>query len=101
MIDPGATHNFIALEVVKHLGIEVSGSESFGVVLGNGETIQGVGCCYGVEIELEDGMRVKEDFLPLVLGGFDVILGVQWLEKFGAMVTNWKTQVMKFQWQGN
>lgn len=37
-----------------------------------------------------------EEFLSLTLGNSDVILGVQWLEKLGAVTTNWKTQVMKF-----
>lgn len=39
---------------------------------------------------------VVEDFLPLTLGNSDIILGVQWLEKLGAVTTNWKTQVMTF-----
>lgn len=41
-----------------------------------------------------------EEFLPLNLGNSDVILGVQWLEKLGAVTTNWKTQIMKFQVNG-
>lgn len=98
MIDPGATHNFISLRVVEKLGIAVRGKEQFGVALGNGEAVQGAGVCKSVTLELEGGIEVCEDFLPLQLGGTDVILGVQWLEKLGAVITNWKTQVMKFQW---
>lgn len=41
MIDPGATHNFISLAVVKELGMNVAETGGFGVSLGNGEAIQG------------------------------------------------------------
>lgn len=39
-------------------------------------------------------------FLPFQLGNSDVILGVQWLEKLGTVITNWKLQTMKFQVNG-
>lgn len=37
-----------------------------------------------------------DDFLILELGNFDVILGLQWLEKLGEITTNWKIQRMRF-----
>lgn len=96
MIDPGATHNFVSLERVKDLQIPITESGSFGVSLGNGEAIKGQGMCRNVVLQLDGGVVIKEDFLPLTLGTSDVILGVQWLEKLGNVVTNWKTQVMQF-----
>lgn len=39
-------------------------------------------------------------FLPFQLGNSDVILGVQWLEKLGTVITNWKLETMKFQVNG-
>ena len=63
--------------------------------LGNGEAVQGTGECKGIHVEIQ-GLTICEDFLPLELGSSDVILGVQWLEKLGDMMTNWKQQVMRF-----
>ncbi|KAL8100957.1 hypothetical protein AgCh_033000 [Apium graveolens] len=94
MIDPGATHNFISLATVQQLGLVVTPSGPFGVSLGNGEAIKGSGVCIGVRVQLDGGMEVCEDFLPLELGSSDIILGVQWLEKLGTVLTNWKTQEM-------
>lgn len=99
MIDPGATHNFISVATVEKLGLPVTKSKEFGVSLGNGEAIRGTGECKGVRLKLEE-VEIWEDFLPLKLGNSDLILGVQWLEKLGTVVTNWKTQTMKFQIDG-
>lgn len=100
MIDPGATHNFVSLRAVEKLGIAVQGSSGFGVSLGNGEAVKGKGVCRGVRMTLEGGVVVHEDFLPLELGNSDVILGIQWLEKLGEVLTKWKTQEMTFHENG-
>lgn len=100
MIDPGVTHNFISHNTATMAGVPISNSSSFGVSLGNGEAIRGEGVCRGVRLQLDGGLEVVEDFLPLKLGSSDVILGIQWLEKLGMVLTNWKTQVMKFEIKG-
>lgn len=53
-----------------------------------------------MRLQLDGGVEVVEEFLPLKLGGSDVILGIQWLEKLGMVLTNWKTQIMKFELNG-
>ncbi|XP_063944151.1 uncharacterized protein LOC135150826 isoform X1 [Daucus carota subsp. sativus] len=75
LIDPGATHNFLSLNVVTAGGIVVTPTGSFGVSLGNGEAVRGVRLCKGVRVQLDGGLEVVEDFLPLELGSTDVILG--------------------------
>lgn len=47
------------------------------------EAIYGEGICNNVVLQLDGGVEVIKDFLPLKLGSSDVILGVQWLEKLG------------------
>lgn len=49
-----------------------------------------------VELILDDKVEIKADMLPLELGNSDIILGVQWLETLGTVVSNWKTQLMQF-----
>lgn len=100
MVDPGATHNFIALSTVEAAGVPVMGTMGFGVSLGNGEALKGEGVCKDVRVQLDGGVEVVEDFLPLKLGNSDVILGIQWLEKLGVVLTNWKTQIMTFELKG-
>ena len=52
MIDPGATHNFIALKTVERLQIPVTNTGGFGVALGTGVAVQGQGVCQGVTLQL-------------------------------------------------
>nr|ACY01928.1 hypothetical protein [Beta vulgaris] len=99
MVDPGATHNFISLDTVRRLQIPISSSRPFGVSLGTGAEAHGQGECKAVPLHLQ-GVCVMEDYLPLTLGNSDLILGVQWLEKLGTMVTNWKTQTLQYK-EGN
>lgn len=96
MVDLGATHSFISLDVVERLGITVVGTENFGVALGNNEAVHGSAECPAVTACLERSIEVCEKKLPLKLGGSDIILGVQWLEKMEAVAAYWKTQ-----WGGN
>lgn len=96
LIDPGATHNFVSLDKVAALKLPVTDSGGFGVSLGNGEAVRGNGVCENVILQLDGGVVIQEDFLPLKLGTTDIILGIQWLEKLGAVVTNWKSQIMQF-----
>ncbi|XP_056699529.1 uncharacterized protein [Spinacia oleracea] len=101
MVDSGATHNFISLRAVEKLKVPITKSAGFGVSLGNGEAVKGTGICKQVKLKLNSQIVIEEDFLPLELGNSDVILGIQWLEKLGSVVTNWKTQTMRYQLGGS
>lgn len=96
LIDCGATHNFIARELVSKLDLPMEATTSYGVMMGTGSAVRGDGVFKQVNASLGE-VEVVEDFLPLELGGQDVILGMQWLSTLGGMSVNWKTLTMKFQ----
>lgn len=52
LIDPGATHNFIATELVNHLQISVTNTEAYGVTMGTGVAVKGQGICRGVNLQV-------------------------------------------------
>ncbi|KAA0048439.1 ty3-gypsy retroelement transposase [Cucumis melo var. makuwa] len=52
-----------------------------------------------VEIQLKNWSS-KEEFLPLELGGVDVILGMQWLHSLGVTVVDWKNLTLTFTMDG-
>lgn len=99
LIDSGATHNFISTEVVAAVGMSITATTCYGVLLGTGGKVRTKGICADVKLDL-GALRVVTDFLPLELGGADVILGIKWLETLGNMKMNWRSMVMKFELGG-
>ena len=95
LIDPGATHNFVSYALVKQLEIRLDETGGYGVLLGIGVPIKGKGVCRGVQL-LMQGVKTVKDFLPLNLGGSDLILGMQWLETLRIIKFNCKTLTMRF-----
>ncbi|KAA0045702.1 ty3-gypsy retrotransposon protein [Cucumis melo var. makuwa] len=95
MIDCGATHNFISLRLVEEMQIATTETTQYGVIMGSGKAVQGKGMCTGVVVGLP-GLTVVEDFLPLELGHLDMVLGMQWLPKQGAMTVDWRNLAMTF-----
>ncbi|KAA0036455.1 Ty3/gypsy retrotransposon protein [Cucumis melo var. makuwa] len=68
-------------------------------VRGSGIAIQSKGVCKDVEIQLKN-WSVKEEILPLELGGVDVILGMQWLNSLGVTMVDWKKLTLTFSAEG-
>ncbi|XP_031737566.1 uncharacterized protein LOC116402457 [Cucumis sativus] len=95
LVDCGATHNFISDRLVKTLKIPTKDTANYGVILGSGTAIKGKGVCEKVELNLI-GWTVVENFLPLELGGVDLILGMQWLHSLGVTEKDWRNLTMSF-----
>ncbi|KAL4574682.1 hypothetical protein LXL04_021518 [Taraxacum kok-saghyz] len=96
LVDPGATHNFISVELVAALSIPVQDTTPYGVQMGTGDSEEVKGVCKGVQLQLNE-IDIMEEFLPLRLGSSDVILGMKWLETLGTTQTNRKEQTMDFE----
>lgn len=99
LIDCSATHNFISHDLVNQLHLPISPTAGYGVSMGNGLTVQGKSICKGVGLSLQN-LEVVADFLPIDLGGTDVVPGMQWLESLGTMQVNWQLLRMSFQLGG-
>ncbi|KAL4575579.1 hypothetical protein LXL04_022427 [Taraxacum kok-saghyz] len=99
LIDSGATHNFVSTTVLERLGIGIEKGRAVRVKLGNGIMIKSHGICKGLVLELPE-VQLVADFLPLELGGTDLILGIQWLRELGDMTVNWRELWMKY-WDGD
>ncbi|KAA0039461.1 Ty3/gypsy retrotransposon protein [Cucumis melo var. makuwa] len=99
LIDCGATHNFVSEKLVKKLILPIKETSHYGVILGSGAAVQGKGICEKLEVQL-NGWKIVEDFLPLELGGVDVILGMQWLYSLGVTTVDWKNLSLSFVAEG-
>lgn len=82
LIDNGVSHNFINEELVATLYLPRFPTSSYEILLGTEKSIQMTGICKSVFLTLVN-LTIINDFIPLLLGSADVILGVQWLMTLG------------------
>ncbi|KAA0045216.1 Ty3/gypsy retrotransposon protein [Cucumis melo var. makuwa] len=59
LIDCGATHNFIAEDLVTRLGLTLQETPNYGVILGSGTAVKDKGVCRSVEVQL-DGWKGRK-----------------------------------------
>jgi hypothetical protein len=79
MLDSGATHTFVADRLVKELGLRLSDNHTSMKAL-NSKAQRIVGMSYDVPIML-DQWRGKQDVLVVNLDDYDIILGLDFLQK--------------------
>ena len=99
LIDCGATHNFIAEKLVTALDIPTKGTANYRVILGSGTTVKGKGICGRLEVMVGE-WKIIDSFLPLELGGVDVVPVTQWLHSLGVAKVDWRNLVMSFLHEG-
>ena len=97
LIDSGSTYNFISEKMANLLRLPVVPTETFIVHVANGEQLECQGRYEKVPVEIQ-GVLFPLTLYSLFITGLDLVLGIQWLEKLGSVVCNWKQLTMEFQW---
>ena len=82
LVDTGSTHTFIHTEVVDRLGLPVSSRDRLSVLLANGDCVRIPSVCLAADV-LIHGEPFSIDCVALDLGGFDLVLGIQWPRTLG------------------
>lgn len=65
------------------------------MAVANGDQVTSSGICHATPISIDKEDFVL-DFLTIPLGGFDVVLGVQWLGSLGPITWNFHHRTMRF-----
>ncbi|XP_061350311.1 uncharacterized protein LOC133295488 [Gastrolobium bilobum] len=91
----GSTHNFITDRMALFLGLTLHHINPFQVQVGNGEALQCTASCLEISLNLQAHAFVV-DLLVLDLKGADVVLGIQWLETLGPIITDYAQMTMSF-----
>nr|UBX54614.1 transposon Tf2-1 polyprotein [Lupinus angustifolius] len=82
LIDCGASHNFIAPDLVNNMKLEVLDTPSYAVEVGDGHKVRCMGKCPNLLIKLQQ-MEVIQDYYLFELWGVDMVLGKDWLASLG------------------
>jgi hypothetical protein len=86
LIDPRASHSFVAYRIVNNLYV-LSSKLSVGVTVSTPlERVYILKYLYRVKTIYIGGLELMVDLMPLELYDFDLILGMDWLSKHKAQV---------------
>ncbi|CAL1391412.1 unnamed protein product [Linum trigynum] len=99
LIDSGSTHNFINNKTAEALHLPGSSVVPFNVRIANGAPLKCDGRHDDVMLNIQ-GTKFPVTLYAIPLAGFDIVLGIQWLETLGTVQSNWKTLAMEFDWAG-
>lgn len=78
LLDSGSTHNFIDSRFLKKMGWSLQSTKPFEIRIADGGKIKSQGCCRCIPLEV-GGYHCHTNLFALPLGGYDLVLGVQWL----------------------
>ncbi|KAI4370331.1 hypothetical protein MLD38_018694 [Melastoma candidum] len=85
LVDPGRTHNFVDLGVVKGMNINVENVAPVKVTVVDGRSIIYRSMMKQFSLEMQ-GHMFTADFYIITLGGCEMVLGVKWLAQLGDIV---------------
>jgi len=81
-VDNGRIHNFIQDHITKLLGLQVSPTQNFHVLIENGNELSCSSICKRVALQLSLN-TFPVDLYTLPLSGVKIVLGIQWLAMLG------------------
>ena len=98
LIDSGSTHNFIHCKIVKELNCFLYPTLECQVMVANGGTINFSGKCHNIKLSMGEYV-LNSPILSILMGGADVVLGIQWLQSLGMIAFNFQECFLNFSFQ--
>lgn len=84
LVDIGATHTFIHLEVAYRLNLPITPCADLSVIVANGDRVCSLGVYAATDnIVIHDEHFSVDCFATVDLGIFDLILGIHWAHRLG------------------
>lgn len=86
MLDCGASHNFLAQELIGRCGLKSVATPTYVVEIGDGRRLRCQGKCTDFVLEVQ-GLKTRQEFFIFDNGGADV-LGLEWLASLGEVTAD-------------
>ncbi|KAJ4750063.1 polyprotein [Rhynchospora pubera] len=99
LIDSGSTHSFVNPAVLQNQNFNISKNTPMAVVVANGNKMITEAVCNALKFSIQ-GHDFERDMRVLDVKGYDVILGLDWLNEMGPMMIDWNKGSIKFK-RGN
>lgn len=95
LLDTGSTHNFIKSSLVEELGIPIHRKHGRFFALPDGGKCPIQGFFQGMVMSVQ-GYQFKADCFAIPLQGFDVVLGIRWLNALGRVIWDGPNKSVEF-----
>ncbi|KAJ3704209.1 hypothetical protein LUZ61_007914 [Rhynchospora tenuis] len=99
LIDSGSTHSFVNPTVLQDQNFKISRNAPMAVIVANGNKMVTESVCNAMKFSIQ-GHEFEKDMRILDVQGYDVILGLDWLNDMGSMLIDWNKGSIKFK-RGN
>jgi hypothetical protein len=99
LLDSGSTHNFVSAPAAARCGLCFIPRTNISVTVANGDKVPATGVFRDTPFSINNE-AFWADFFVLPLGGYDLVLGTDWLATLGPILWDFGRQVMSF-WHFN
>jgi hypothetical protein len=95
LLDSGSTHNFVSAPAAAHCGLCFIPRNNITVTVANGDKVPATGVFHDATFSV-DGEAFSAYFFVLPLGGYDMVLGTDWLATLGPILWDFGRHTMSF-----
>ncbi|XP_068639395.1 uncharacterized protein [Aristolochia californica] len=96
LVDSGSTHNLLSFMAAKFLKLPIQTWPGASISVANGEKVPS----YGINKEVRftiNNHQFSVEFFIIPLAGFDMVLGVKWLQTLGPILWDFSALMMSFE----
>ncbi|KAL4351501.1 hypothetical protein GQ457_06G016560 [Hibiscus cannabinus] len=94
LVDSGSTHSFFTTLWAKE-GQELMHNHPLTITVANGEKLFSTSKCNNLCWKMQ-GYVFQHDFRVLSMGGYDMVLGVDWMKRYSPMVMDFNAMTLSF-----
>ncbi|XP_028793005.1 uncharacterized protein LOC114748689 [Neltuma alba] len=99
LVDTGSTHNVIDATMAKRLNLKVHERPTVTLTVADTRKVSVTKYCPSLLWEM-GGFEFRDDFLVMKIGGYDAILGTQWLRTLGKFSMDMELKLFEFHRDG-
>lgn len=99
LVDNGSTHSFLDPAAAKRSDSLITPTPTLQIIVADGNKFLSQAKCAAFNWSMQ-GHTFSHDLYILELGGYDMVLGVEWMRELSHMVFDFKKMLIKFQHQG-
>jgi hypothetical protein len=100
LVDNGSTHNFIYRRIAQETHCYIHAINNFQIMIANGGSMKCGGHCENVCLQIGD-YHLKSHMFAIDMGGYDIVLGADWLRTLGHILMDFTDLTMQFNQEGH